>query len=183
MIKIPGMLERLDHTLWHSLVLPPGVHSGSKFFFTAKQTDTPPADANVFEGGLPYPRMFRIHRVSLMPSLDSLPSDANTLIGNSTFSFEMGGAKNYLEGPAQNFYKGSSKDLDLIFKDLKKLPKKTQQAILEKMKIPDGMKLSSPYELLPQQVFRAKLETIPIKLKKHLKITCMLEGHLLREVC
>lgn len=175
-ISIPGLREVKNGTLWHTITIPFGDYSGTQTFFNDYNGGAG-RDSNVRNGSLYVGQQFVIKKISLMPSLEALPNDVNALMSNSHFSFDLPTRRMY-EGPAQTFYKGTAKALDEIFLGIKKLPKKTQQAILENLKIPSGMELDDPgLTLMELQVFRATLNTpAHIKLKKPVKLTCLLEG-------
>lgn len=175
----PRLMEKLDGKLWHEITFPHGDVYGTKNFFNENITHG--ANSNVYQGSLPHGQMFRISRISLMPALSALPADVDTLLSNSYFSFE-GATKQYYSGPAQTFYK-SSKGIDDILGSIKKLPRKVQKSILENIKTPAGMELSAPHELLSLEFFRGRFDVpTTIRLKKEVKLTCLLEGKLLREI-
>lgn len=179
-VRIPGALEVLDGQLWHTITIPHGTYTGVKEFFTGNKDDEAHGLTNVTFGGLPYPKMFRIKRISLMPSLNSLSSDIDNLISNSTFHFGLA-IKDYYSGPAQTFVR--SRGLDSVMATINKLPKKAQLELLQNLKMPNGVELEHYFELIPQQVFRGRLITqTSITLKKDLKITCVLDGKMLREL-
>jgi hypothetical protein len=139
-IQLPPTLKELKNgTLWHTITIPFGDYSGHQTFFTGGILGT---DTNIYNCSLPPTQEFIVKKISLMPALDALPNDVNTLISNSHFRFDTA-VRTLYEGPAQTFYKGSQ-NLNEIFLGIKKLPKKTQQAILENMKIPSGFELAEP---------------------------------------
>lgn len=171
-VSFTGLREIKNGTLWHTITIPFGDYSGTQTFFNDYN-----GDSNVRNGSLCVGKQFIVKKISLMPSLEALPNDVNALMSNSHFSFDLPTRRIY-EGPAQTFYKGTAKTLDEIFLGIKKLPKKTQQAILENLKVPSGMELDDPgLQLMELQCFRATLNTsTQIKLKKLIKLTCLLEG-------
>lgn len=115
-----------------------------------------------------------------MPALDSLPSDADRLLSNSIFELS-GATRNHYSGPAQIFAK--PRGLDAVISSIKKLPKKAQLELLQNMKILNGLELTEPHQLMAQEYFRARLcLSSSFVLKKEMKITCLLEGTLLRPV-
>lgn len=179
MTAIPVLIaEKIDYYLWHEIAFPAGTTYGTKNFFCEDVTGI---NTNVRNSSLPPGQRFQIKRISLKASLGSSPVDVHNLIDNSHFSFETA-VKSYYCGQSQLFYK-STASLDTVFASLKKLSKKEQRAILENIKTPSGMELSDGgFTLLDLQFFRGEF-TIPhtIQLKKEVKLTCLLEGKLIRQ--
>lgn len=178
-IFVPGLREVVDGSLWHAVTIPFGDYRGTQTFFNG----APGADdTNIWNSSLPRGKEFRMKKLSLMPAMDAHSDDVNTLISNSQFRFESAN-RIYYEGPAQTFFRGASSDINEILASLKKMPKKTQQAILQNLKIPTGMELTTEFSLVELQCFRALLITPNnIKLKKPVKITCLLEGKIIRNL-
>lgn len=174
----PIAMRKTDGKLWHTIKLSHGTPTLQIDFFNGTDEEYIHGLTNVMRGSLPYGQRFLIKRISLMPSLDSLSSDADKLLSNSTFYFSSP-VRDYYSGPAQTFAK--SRGLDTVISSMKKLPKKAQLELLQNMKIPNGLELSSHHELQELECFRARLIlNSSIILKKEIKITCLLEGSHLR---
>jgi len=177
-VPISGImaLRVTNQPLWHTIEITPqpdGNYSGKQSFFTASNFGQ---ETNVINGCLPYPQHFDINKISLSMSADSNPTDFYTLISSSIGEIQVG-AGYKLNGPAEMFCRGNTKEFNQIVKSLKKLPKLTQISLLQNLKIANGFVLPHSIELLPQQCFRFDLQTTTlIKLKKPIKLTCMLEG-------
>lgn len=174
----PIAMRKSDGKLWHTVKLPHGTPPMLINFFNGTDEEYVHGLTNVMRGCLPYGQMFRIKRISLMPALDSLPSDADKLLSGATFYFSTP-VRDYYSGPAQTFAK--SRGLDTVLSSMKKLPKKAQLELLQNMKVPNGLELSDFHELQELECFRARLVlNSPIVIKKEMKITCLLEGIHLR---
>jgi len=107
MITLPGvptLLEKLDGKLWHEITFPQGDCYGSKIFFNEDVNFG--LNSNIINGSLCPGQGFRISRISLMPALNALQSDVDSLMSNSYFSFDSA-TRSWYSGPAQVFYKSS----------------------------------------------------------------------------
>lgn len=178
-VSAPNLYRRLDQPLYHVQTITSPSPLEIRFFH---ESVADPDITNVSRNQLNTSQHFKVEKISLMATPDSLQKDFYTLVSSSNLIFEKT-CRAVIEIPTSLCAWNNVREIDTLLKGINKLPKNLQKTMLASLTLTDGFKLDKVEDLLPLEQFRVKLRMkTPLEFKKPLSIICLLRGEMLRAV-